>query len=1163
MTCLAQPARVEIARGVYAVLPPGWTVSPIKYRNAVELIRPDRGRPPLARMLITTEQRRNHEEARKRLTEIAKEVPARPNWVVINGWPALQRRHLAPVEQRGQPATAREVLSLRLTTAVAAGDLLLRLETSLLPGAEARVADEAEAIGRSVTFPIRGPATQRDLQQLQESMPAPTPTPAPVAMPATPATPSAGGGDTQAGVAVNVQTGNGELEIVASPNGQNVVIAANPGWSRSTDGGVTFTAGGGTPGAFPRDGDPSLALGQSGSFYYAFIGFPNGTAAANNVTGCSTGVARSDDDGATFPFINHAVLCPQTGAGMCFPDQEHIAADRTNAAAGNDQVYSVWRNFTPSGTPATCTQINQGFVTPSIVCSSDSAANWTATAAIGTGDFPRATVGSDGFVYVAYRSGANVMINKFSSCANGLAQQVGFPVTVASITNVTCPVAGLDRCNSGNTLSSQTVAVDDTNPNHVYVAYATNTAAGNENILVHDSANGGTTWSTGVTINSATATRRFMPWLCSVNGDAFVTWYDRTQSTAAATDLTDFYIGSATVKQGALQGGPELDLSVNPDPQCATGFPCGARANADLTACPTVTGAIGSGCPKYGDYNGNACISGRIFTAWASATNPPGIAGGTGIRVFSSTIADSDFYVRDWTDNPTTGDNGAEPSTHAVFYQTSDVWNRRSSTNPGTFPNDQPENENAGNGAGNIGDNWAYTRIRRNNSPATGSNIVRAHFLVSKLGTGSNYADAGSADPDVSFFDPDPTVTFNAGVLGPTTTVGYKWHLNAVTSTHLCLAVEISAVGDPFVTPSLVGFAPGWPTTDQKITADNNKAQRNMGLSTTPAVGATGTGSTVSSYAIAHNAGLTKRDMVIRYHATPADRALLHGARIEVIGTEPRPFAGAGTITLPGMQPGENRWIGISFTAPRATTGRVVTVQFDEMKDQTAINGFSLGARTASISDVIRDNLEAHRSQLTRLGAGFNVQGAAEDARAAQRLRDSRPTASAYLAFLQSHYATLDRFVSQAQPDPFGLRRALQELKAQREATKAAIAHTTFLNKLDSHLTMLLLKEGDTADILQTIRWQQHLYNQPRLRQLPCANDLTRRTQEFINAYGQRRNTNKDYPQFLRSVKACLGQVAQALSPGANVAALEREADLARLQKQHREVLLRLQEGSQ
>ena len=197
--------------------------------------------------------------------------------------------------------------------------------------------------------------------------------------------------------------------------------------------------------------------------------------------------------------------------------------------------------------------------------------------------------------------------------------------------------------------------------------------------------------------------------------------------------------------------------------------------------------------------------------------------------------AGDDFYVRDWTDSATSGDTGLEPSTHAVFYATSDVWNRRG-TLPGSFPNDQPSNENAGNGAGNIGDNWAFARIRRN-AAGSASTTVTAHFLVSKLGTGSNYVDAGTMDPDVTFADPDPTLVFSAADLGPLITPPYPWHLAAVSSTHLCLAVEISTPADPIVAPSLLGRAPGWPTTDLAVINDNNKAQRNMGLSTTPARG--------------------------------------------------------------------------------------------------------------------------------------------------------------------------------------------------------------------------------------------------------------------------------------------------------------------------------------
>jgi hypothetical protein len=263
----------------------------------------------------------------------------------------------------------------------------------------------------------------------------------------------------------------------------------------------------------------------------------------------------------------------------------------------------------------------------------------------GGSDFPRVGVGSDGAVYVVYRSGSNVMLNKFSSCSSGLTQQVGFPQTVGTFTDVTCPVSGLDRCNDGNILSSPSVTVDSTNANHVYVAFASNTASGNENIVVKDSVDGGASWPRSQVVNSSATGRRNMPWVCALGGTAFVSWYDRRVATTTNPDRTDYFLGSVFAGPAGLQAGGEENLTVNPDPECATGFPCGARSANDFTACST-TGSLGSGCPKYGDYNGNTCSGGRVYTAWASGTAPPGLPGTSGMRVYASVA--SRIYFTDW-----------------------------------------------------------------------------------------------------------------------------------------------------------------------------------------------------------------------------------------------------------------------------------------------------------------------------------------------------------------------------------------------------------------------------------------------------------------------------------------------------------------------------------
>ena len=416
------------------------------------------------------------------------------------------------------------------------------------------------------------------------------------------------------------------------------------------------------------DGDPSLAYGQSGNFYLAGISIRCLPAHANGPNGYDcTGILRSTDNGQTFPFLSNAVACPRNNpnpppnlANRCFPDQEHIAADGFNAAPGGDQVYSVWRNFDATDQD------------PAIVCSQDSGATWTAPADVDSGFIPRVGAGQDGFVYVVYRSGGNIRINKYSSCANGLVVQPTFPKTIGAVTDVTCPVPGLDRCNDGNNLSSITVAVDDTNPAHVYVAYANETAAGNQDIIVQDSLDGGVTWPAArvVTVNAAVTGVRFMPWVCATGGDAYVTWYDRRASTASNNDLTDYYAGIAGLDgMGNLTVRSETRITASSDPQCASGWPCAPRATGDSESCSvqpqlagvccdaTMTGCPGSGqrcdftsgpacpnpgetcnggggCPKYGDYNGNACASLRLLTGWASATPPSGIPSSGGIDVF-------------------------------------------------------------------------------------------------------------------------------------------------------------------------------------------------------------------------------------------------------------------------------------------------------------------------------------------------------------------------------------------------------------------------------------------------------------------------------------------------------------------------------------------------
>jgi len=709
-------------------LPTGWSVAP--YADVFQLLNVSADRHDgldvdtldhTARIIITAERGSDHSQALRRLGEIATEVTSPATFLAVGGWPALQRRHLAPKPQptQNEPlAGSAEETVLQTTTAVAAGELVVRLEGRLPSDAPSALADQMQTIGQSLVFPATGHPAQTD-QEIQNlrTISSATTSLAPsllregwpsehiasdgTSSPPAPAyargvvdrlfallhrlvAPLAYAQVSSPGFAQQVIVSNsGELEVIASNNARNIVVAARFGaYATSNNGGQTFTQRNG-PTGFPAGttsaGDVSLAFANSGAFYFAVIGNTPGCG-GNPQRGCSTAISVSTppDNGQNFIFRSNAVVCPNSGVNACFPDQEHMAADRLNpantfnAGAGTgDLVYSTWRNF-PGPTPM-------------IVCSSDGGMTWPTTRVL-AGDFPRVTVGQDGFVYVVYRNGGNIMLNKYTSCSAGLVQQ-GVAAPVGAVADITCPVPGLDRCNAGNALSSHMVAVDDTNPNHIYVGFANNTAAGtNEDILVRDSTDGGVTFPAArvVTVNNVVPGRRFMPWICATGGAAQLAWYDRRSATPCPAppcpgmnnDLTDYFAGSAFLDAGGnLVAGQEF--RVNPpgstDPQCLL-WPCQVRSMTDSESCsnqPQLGGrcctatpcAMGdtqtpcdfnqppacgmgpngaetclfdpaAGCPKYGDYNGNACAAGRLFAAWASATPPPGSAGSGGIDIF-------------------------------------------------------------------------------------------------------------------------------------------------------------------------------------------------------------------------------------------------------------------------------------------------------------------------------------------------------------------------------------------------------------------------------------------------------------------------------------------------------------------------------------------------
>ena len=701
---------ITIGQGMSLRFADKWALSGREFRNAVELIaKGARGTDyaPEARTLITVERRLNHAEAVDRLGEIASTHGGTAIYRSIGGWPAMQLRYREllpePTERRaesgeplGESVGVEERTALHTTTAIAVEDTIVRLDTTVAPKANEVHAREAEEMARKLMPPARGNTrdTLNELKRLRALGPPKGGRQAGLSNGSSKIAPVASAVRAQPrmwGTGVSTLAANvggfSETEAGVSTAGVNMIVGSNSGTSISNDGGMTFTPT--TAGfTFPNQGDPSVAVGRSGNFYLAMLGLPGAASRADltGLTGCSASVISSGNHGAAFAFAGNAALCPATGPAMCFPDQEHIAADRVNASpGGGDQLYAVWRNhgafsILGAGLPANCDHISVGGFNPSLSCSTDSGSNWSAPLAVtGTGDFPRVAVGGDGFVYVVILDGGSVMIHKYPSCSDGLVELPGFPrLVVSGINDTTCPLPGLDRCHQG--LIVPTAAIDDMDPSHIYVA-VTKSASGstaNDDILVIDSVDGGVTWRAPITVNGGGAARRFMPWICAAAGNAYVGWYDRRAAAtagAATNDLTDFFLGAATLRNGQLVSDGERNLTGTPDAQCANGWPglpfintVPPRSQDDSEKCttqPQLAGVCqdsggggsntpcdyssgpacpfgescrtGGGTPKYGDYNGIACGPDRVLATWASATAPAGFTGAppSGITVFS------------------------------------------------------------------------------------------------------------------------------------------------------------------------------------------------------------------------------------------------------------------------------------------------------------------------------------------------------------------------------------------------------------------------------------------------------------------------------------------------------------------------------------------------
>jgi hypothetical protein len=701
------------------------------------------------------------------------------------------------------------------------------------------------------------------------------------------------------------------------------------------------------------------------------------------------------------------------------------------------------------------------------------------------------------------------------------------------------------------------IAVDPNNSATVYLAYTTRDA-GTYTLHVRRSTNRGVDWSPDL---KTVATAKNPALAINSQGKVGLAYQRLTGTGATQRWETHFEV---TVNAFATSS----------DSVLAT-VPAGAPANVFS--------------PYLGDYIGMMAV-GKDFYGTFCANNTPDMANfpsgvtflrnhdfgthqlfandGTTVVPISidpfffrvtDTPVSSDLYVRDWTDTTASHDTGLEPSSNPWFFVNPDVWNRRSNA-PGAFTaNDQPVNEDPQ--MAPAGSNFAFCRVNRN-ATGTAENAT-AHFLYSEFGTGSNFQDANVT--------PDPAINFAAADAETTMAAGYEWLLPPTTSTHLCVAVEITSPNDPLKLPSLIGRAPGWPTTDLIVINDNNKAQRNMGVHAMMAGM-----NPVTFYALAHNASTALRDMALLFETTDRGLPLLKGTRLEIVdGVKERqqqPFQQHGQVVLGQMRPADNVWVGIALPPLAGKPGDLLPLTVRELVDGVAVNGFTIAARPARPEEVCRESFELHAASFLRAAESFHLERArVEGAFALDLVRKGRISPATCLSALKGRLQEITAAIKellglQLAPDAFGLAQATDDLAraiAGGGAPAVLTAHANLVQKMDAYVTMLQKAQGDEADIMQMVVWQSALFQGLRQKhQLPVADAVIAASDEFIAQYQARKATNKEYPGLLSGLLGAFKSAADALKLSLDAELAEVDHALggppATLEKAHRSVLLRL-----
>lgn len=345
----------------------------------------------------------------------------------------------------------------------------------------------------------------------------------------------------------------GSTVIVAFNDSGSFAASNNQftGYSRSNDGGLTFTDMGRLP---------ANPLGDAGNAHLARHD-ATGTVYSTSLAFSTGGIQlfRSTDGGITFAAPVNAV------PGATAANYNAIAVDNA-AGVGNGNVYVATEDF-GAGSGLRLSRSTDGGLTfgPSITLSGGGDA----------GRAPSITVGPDHRVTVAYLdttgslSGGPAVIRVRSSADNGLT--FGPPVTAATLTvpAVTADLglvglrngAAITPADFRSNVHPQIVANPVTG--QLYMVYANKgLGADKADILLRTSDDGGVTWSAAQRVNSDAGTNdQWQPTL-TVTPDGKhvgIFWYDRRND--GANNLIEYFGRQCDVSGSVLNCGADFAVS--------------------------------------------------------------------------------------------------------------------------------------------------------------------------------------------------------------------------------------------------------------------------------------------------------------------------------------------------------------------------------------------------------------------------------------------------------------------------------------------------------------------------------------------------------------------------------------------------------------------------